>query len=380
MTNNGTSDCRETSFTNAVGDDAAFDQYQALVDMLLAAGLSTEHVETTSTIGPAIAATALQPSGPNTDGGKAAELIQAYAAASSAGLKFTAGQGADKGNFHIEKSETSYRFCFDDPGPEARRQLGTINPTLFCNHAHDRPEAAAPAAAEGGCSLAALGPGARAETTQAPVVAEPGAPDTSGNAQLNFSFSSIALQTLSARLSEAVRDNPGASAYAMQIAAKPLIAGAVSLKLEVRSTEGILYYLGEVTRRRLYPEGPPETKARLIQVPTRMSPGIMPATACRVGDGEGTVTLKQDGVNLYGPTANPASNSYYCENLFVVDESPSGAFVSVDYNGTSYGLTSDKSRVGRTYQVLELVKQIMAVNTSAKAFPATNVLSIISSP
>jgi hypothetical protein len=37
-----------------------------------------------------------------------------------------------------------------------------------------------------------------------------------------------------------------------------------------------------------------------------------------------------------------------------------------------YGLASGSDHSGRTYQVLELAKQILAVNTSAKPLPATS--------
>ena len=55
------------------------------------------------------------------------------------------------------------------------------------------------------------------------------------------------------------------------------------------------------------------------------------------------------------------------------------AFIAVSHDGTSYGLAGDRERTGRTYHVLELVKQILALNTSAKQLPATSVL-VISNP
>jgi hypothetical protein len=44
-----------------------------------------------------------------------------------------------------------------------------------------------------------------------------------------------------------------------------------------------------------------------------------------------------------------------------------------------YGLASGSDHSGRTYQVLELAKQILAVNTSAKQLPATSIV-VISQP
>ncbi len=74
-----------------------------------------------------------------------------------------------------------------------------------------------------------------------------------------------------------------------------------------------------------------------------------------------------------------AASSYVCDDIFVVDHGGSGAFVSVDYDGSSYGLASGSDHSGGTYQVLELAKQILAVNTSAKQLTATSVV-VISQP
>lgn len=375
--------CRETTFTNSVNDDVEFDQFQAILDMLLAAGLSTEHIESSTSFGPPIPEKDLVPQGSDSEGKQAASLIRAYADAASAGFKMRRGIGPQAGTYHLEKTQVSYRFCFADPGPESRHLLGRIDPALFCNHAKDRAneneEEVRNAGAGAACSLV---PRANNRPTAIPGAAEPsepGRPDSGGNATFNFDLSPAIRQVLDDRLSAAATITPEAANYAQRVSAATLIPGAVSFKIQVRSTEGIMYYLGEVLRRHLYPEISIDAKTRLIQVATRVPRGAMPKSACH-DTGEGRPSRKTDLVYLNGTTEAAPGDSYFCENLFVVDTGAIlGSFISVSYDGTWYGLSSERERGGRTYQVLELVKQILALNTSAKQLPATSVL-VISQP
>lgn len=54
------------------------------------------------------------------------------------------------------------------------------------------------------------------------------------------------------------------------------------------------------------------------------------------------------------------------------------AALSVDYNGQHFVVPNDPQKSGKTLHVLSIVKQLLAVNTSAKSLPQTNVISIIS--
>jgi hypothetical protein len=77
----------------------------------------------------------------------------------------------------------------------------------------------------------------------------------------------------------------------------------------------------------------------------------------------------------HGPTA-----SYNCENIFTLDAGAhlEGSILSVNYDGMTYSIPRDRERSGRTTQVLELVKQLLALNTSAKQLPSTSVISVVS--
>ena len=375
------SDCRETSFNNSVNDDVEFEQFQAILDMLLAAGLSTEHIETTASFGAPIPEKSLQPKDAADDGKQVAALIEAYSKAADAGFKMKKGEG---GNYQLEKSQVTYRFCFADPGPDSRQYLADFDSALLCNHARGRSsggnEEANAQSAGGGCSvLASSGANRPSASVPGTDVADPGKPDAGGNATFNFKIPDAVLDAVDQRLTTAAaKASPGTAGFAQNVSAKTLIHGAVSFKIQVRSTEGILYYLGEVTRRHLYPESSLDSRTRMMQVPTRVPHNSMPIAAC-VDDQGGRPTRKTGVIYLNGKTGSSDADGYLCDNLFVVDTGAIGSFISVTYDGTSYGLSSDKERVGRTYQVLELVKQILALNTSAKQLPATSVL-LISQP
>lgn len=342
--------CIDITYLNAVGNDADFDQFQAIVDLLFAEGLSTEHVETTRRFGPPIPASTLGSTNGGTADKDAAALIQAYASAAQAGLKVSK-TGPDNA-YQIEQNTTSYRFCFRDFGAVPK------DSPLLCGNARDEENAAAARGAVG---------------------ANAGQVSDSGTTGFNLTLSARAQQTLTRRLQQATTK--------ISAGALPNLANmhVTSFQLQLRSTEGIIYYLGEVTRRYLYPEQgkfPEESQPRIIKVPTQVPDGAMPESPCE-GDSSGRTeqTALVYPNDLQDPTGamRGKASSYYCDDIFVVDRSPPNAFISVSYDGSSYGLPQGSERSGRTYQVLELAKQILAVNTSAKQLPATSVV-VISQP
>jgi hypothetical protein len=348
--------CIDITYLNSVGNDADFDQFQAIVDLLFAEGLSTEHVETTRRFGPPIPAATLESAKGSAGDRQAAALIEAYASAAQAGLKISR-TGPDD-DYQVERNTTSYRFCFRDFGAVAK------DSPLLCGSDRSGDENTTTARADAG---------ANAGQTAA------GEVNDSGTTGFNLSLSARAQQTLTSRLQQA--------SAKVATGALPDLANmhVTSFQLQLRSTEGIIYYLGEVTRRSLYPEQgkfPEESRPRIIKVPTQVPDGAMPQIPCD-GDVSGrtqqtALVYPNDALDPTGATRGNAS-SYYCDDIFVVDRSPSKAFISVSYDGDSYGLPQGSDRSGRTYQVLELAKQILAVNTSAKELPATSVV-VISQP
>jgi hypothetical protein len=129
----------------------------------------------------------------------------------------------------------------------------------------------------------------------------------------------------------------------------------VSISFNTRSIEVILYYLGEVVRRSAHPE-----KGQLpnpVQVRVGPPQNPFPRKTCPY---EGEI------------------NGYRCTNLFVVEE---GGWetngISVEYAGARYTIASDTAG-SWTMPVFDIVKQLQAVNTSAKQLPASNLISVLS--
>lgn len=126
----------------------------------------------------------------------------------------------------------------------------------------------------------------------------------------------------------------------------------VSVTVYTRSVEGVLYYLGEVVRRVSHPES---------------------------GQSDTPVQVR------VGPPQNPFPNrtcpfesvgGYRCTPLFVLDAVPDPNGISVLYDGNIYSIPSDSTK-SWTLPVFDVVKQLQALNTSAKQLPASNLISIL---
>jgi hypothetical protein len=129
----------------------------------------------------------------------------------------------------------------------------------------------------------------------------------------------------------------------------------VSISFNTRSIEGILYYLGEVVRRSSHPESGQSSHPIQVRVGPPQNP--FPIQSCPF---DGTI------------------DGYRCTNLFVLEEGvsdPKG--ISVDYEGGHYTISSDTGS-SWTMPVFDIVKQLQALNTSAKQLPASNLISVLS--
>ncbi len=130
----------------------------------------------------------------------------------------------------------------------------------------------------------------------------------------------------------------------------------VKIEFVPRSTEAVLYYLGEVMRRWVEPD---LDTARVIAFHYGSPRKELPLTECK------TRTVKDE------------TTGFRCEPLFVVERGGREPFVSVDYDGTRYSIPNDPAVAGRSSLALNILKQLIALNRSAKDTLATSVFSVI---
>jgi hypothetical protein len=137
---------------------------------------------------------------------------------------------------------------------------------------------------------------------------------------------------------------------------------AAKLTLNLRSPEGVMYYLGEVVRRHLYPEF--GFGSRIIQIKVGPSDTLMPDQLC---------DAPSDG------PSKPLTNGFHCDSLFLVDLGTNRSYVSINYNRETYWLHDERGS-GLSLLVLDLIKELIALNASAKQLPAASALSVIVNP
>jgi hypothetical protein len=149
----------------------------------------------------------------------------------------------------------------------------------------------------------------------------------------------------------------------------------VEIELVPRSAEGVIYYLGEVVRRELYPDqlGAGTVPRRTIAIKYGPPDQQIPVGICQVPPSPNTQQFLTD------------DHEWACEPVFVVNTVPPGSerFVSVVYDHSLYALPNEptgpaQELPGRTYQVSDVVTQLIGLNKTAKSVPATSVFTLIS--
>jgi len=147
----------------------------------------------------------------------------------------------------------------------------------------------------------------------------------------------------------------------------------VELEFDIRSTEGVIYYLGEVVRRELYPDFEPTNtdQARIVSI--KYTPRLdeaIPEEKC-----------------IEPSTRRIGGSSYRCVPLFLLNQIPRTSkpfsFLVVSYDGSSYTIPTginEVQRADRTTQVLDIVTQLVGLNKSAKNLPTTSVFTLTGVP
>lgn len=338
----GTKPADTYTFHSYVLDDFDNDRYETVADYLLSLGLSIEQVHRQQSVGPVVSAAQLSnlrdiaqltnaglhitPVRP----GRQNEGIDAMAAPSGKTAHNPAAAKVPT-HYQIEKDLTTYRPCFTPPA----NATAQIDPPLRCG-SQDPEDFATPGEASGSLERNAGG------------ITLPGLQDRLDLVAKNF-----------------LAVNPTANPAQVN-AARRLPAGAkFQVRLFMRSPEAILHFLGSIVARELYP--PPGVKPGVVRV--KVGAPYVPYPADKLCE----VTPE--------PYSHQDIDGYHCDNLFVLLlGQTAGAPLSVEYDGKDYAVPADDSINGRTTRLLDIIKQIMALHTSAKELPASNVLNIIGGP
>jgi hypothetical protein len=324
-------DC-EMTFVNYPGTDLDLDLTQAAIEYLLNLGLSTEQLPEDKT--------------------KPKNAKDSSSSSSSADSAKDA-----------PPPPPSFRFCFSprdvneqasvpvsarcgflaQPATSSLHPPGTAE-TSTPQANTPTPPSSSPTALSAPASPQAIGENAR-KTTTAPI-------------QLSARF----IRDLSNILEYETRENGQVDRYGYQLSLPHFENKLVRVDVYTRSTEGIVYYLGEIARRRLYPDPNFARGPRTVQIKIGNFYTRIPEGRCPLADNVAEKT------------------GFHCYNFFVLDKGldAGGAALAVNYGGTQYSVPSDLVEGGKTMHVLSLLKQLLAVNTSAKSLPQTNVISVIS--
>jgi len=371
--------CRRFTFVNSVRDDLQFGQFDIFSDYLIGSGLTAERINSSTPYGPPIP----HPGGGPASAEETAKVVEAYSKASSAGLDIRQERRGNNVAYRLQKKSSTLRLCFAHPGGPAADWLARPNSPMFCGQFNQGRSQARPEGAPAESANECVPRGARA-----------GRPLPSGNDDdddprgvhangisefRGIRLSPEFLQRIDRLQRAALAQRPDLPDEAL-FPVRAFAGGLVSFRFYTRSTEGILYYLGEITRRRLFTEF--GDRSRTIQIKTGLRYGTLPATDCDDLQNNATWEAKSDLIYLSRRRAGARPRGrYYCENLFVLDNADTLSadnVITVSYDGMRLGIPRDPNRRGRTTQVLELVKQLLALNTSAKTLPATGVISVVS--
>jgi hypothetical protein len=359
--------CQQFTFRNNVTDDLAFGQFQAMVDYLVASGFVAERVSKSTPYGPPL---------PLPRAADAASAVDAYAHAAEAGLDVKSEKSGKTTKYVLQKKASELRSCFMYKGGDYPSWLAAKDVSIFCGNSNVKVRGTKSASAADESSGGACTP--RKKTASGKVTPErsdEAGQGTTEHGQSEFrgiALASPVLKRIAALQEEqkVLQNNqiPNDKLFPVQ----KFKGGHISMKFQTRSTEGILYYLGEIVRRNLAPEyGTP----RIIRSKVGLNYGTYPMRDC-AGPEDITEVVPLSNLPQYRADA---ALSIHCQNIFVVNQGPSfgGSVVSVLYNGSLYSVPHDPEHGDRSSQVMELTKQILNLNTSAKQLPSTTVISVV---
>jgi hypothetical protein len=321
----------EFQFTNFVGSDLEIDLFTAFEEYLLGLGLTTEALQSTANAQPPAKGAAAAPAGQ--DGSNSSASI-------------------------VDTSAKIFALCF---APKEFRDERLVHDAL-CK---DPTSKAPPAPAARSSIHAPEGPGkldrpAPAETSPSKIAR------TSQLKKITLTDEFVNYLSCKAQMR-------GSGMLAQRLL-ETFKRQDVTVKFYTRSTEGLIYFLGELTRRQLMPSDDMRSRIFTLKYPSNPNFRFPEYPYQR----ENIKYPENCNINPNPYQEDPDFGHVNMLNLFVVQYGFQPAYLDVVYNGTVYSIPSDPQMAGLTSQVMDITKQLLNINTSAKALPQSNVLSVIS--
>ena len=323
------SEC-EFVFHNAVGDEIELELFQALGDYLISLGLSTEPLPPMKTYFD-------EKNNSSKISGLEVKFTGASLGGSSSDLTSSGGESQTK----------SYGICFSPPSDDLAEY---VSHRYWCKSVR---------LMEGGgvspTGAAKVSKASKINSTATEIDAEATAERAqeikpTGSATGRIKVSRKFIQKLIGIARNPTINQSSSNLYADFY---KFSEQEVYLTISLRSVEAMIYYLGEVGRRQLAPE--------FGQFPRTVYFKTVP----RYGN--------------YPADRDCAASDDVCSPMFVLkrDSIPSpNEFLSVVYGPNRYSIpagTGDRW----SSAVFEIVKQQLALNSSAKSLPASNVISVV---
>ena len=205
--------------------------------------------------------------------------------------------------------------------------------------------------------------------TSHPPGAYPGSDDDSGCEQASAMHSMATVDALTVHaLGACALTDALPSLKAELNAAQSCSSASYDVAFTPRSTYGVIYYLGEVVRRKLDPDDKATTMPRVVMV--RHARADLPIAAERCPTDVSPASAAPDGAG-----SDPST----CRPVFFLGtaRTPEKAYLSVNYDGETYVVPDRSDRAGMSNEVLDIVSELLALNRSSKDAPTSNLVTVV---
>ena len=291
----------EFVFVNYPGDDTQIDMFQTFTEYLLQLGLTTEQSKPRPVEFKNPASLNIRYVGNELPNGKVQVL----------------GPPGGSSNSEAAPAARPFKICFT---PSAATN-DLVDPSSLCGWKSPEPKRGEPRKPQ-------------PETTDGEIAA-------SGSASLSLTVSREFIQKLTDKFPVAKK------LFTPFRSEKPV---KVKITIYMRSTEGIIYYLGELVRRQFNDQHPVETFEK-----------------------------EYKGYRTDRDTELCQQQNDVCKHIFNLHQGSApepGAVVSVFYDGRWFSLpSSTPDQIDRSSLTFEFVKQLVALNSSAKGLPQSSVIT-----